>query len=287
MTDFTRVLRLIDEIRQRVDQLEAEVNRLQTAANGTAPEAPPTPYDLQHVIPPTVNPNDPDSIVGGQPTADFPDCCAVGNANGYFCTGTLIAPNLVVTAKHCTNPTRVFLKGSTVNQPASGETIEVVEAIPHPDVKVDIQVLRLASNATVAPRHIAQGFEVEGKTALAVGFGTIDLGGTVGYGVKRKVEVPVMSLGCNDATDAGKYGCRMGIEMVAGHRGLNRDSCRGDSGGPLYITGEQGMYLLGVTSRGTNNATHVCGDGGVYVRIDQFVDWIRQRTGVQIEGPLL
>ena len=79
-------------------------------------------FDLSKVIPPTQT-NEPDSIVGGVPTSDFPDCCAVGNGNGYFCTGTLIAPTLVVTAEHCTGVTQVFLKGNDVNNPNSGETI--------------------------------------------------------------------------------------------------------------------------------------------------------------------
>jgi V8-like Glu-specific endopeptidase len=40
-------------------------------------------------------------IVGGVPTADFPDCVAVGTETGWCCTGTLVARNVVVTAGHC------------------------------------------------------------------------------------------------------------------------------------------------------------------------------------------
>ncbi|MBC8115478.1 MAG: trypsin-like serine protease, partial [Candidatus Saccharimonas sp.] len=42
-------------------------------------------------------------IVGGVDTdpGEFPDCVAVGSETGWCCTGTLVAPNVVVTAGHC------------------------------------------------------------------------------------------------------------------------------------------------------------------------------------------
>jgi hypothetical protein len=179
---------------------------------------------------------------------------------------------------------RVFLGGHDISRADRGETISVVEDIAHPEV--DLRVLVLERDSSIAPRHIAQGAEVKATKATLVGFGTIDLAGTFGYGIKRKVEVPINSLGCDGPKDPGQFGCRAGQEIVAGHRGLARDSCRGDSGGPLYIPNEEGGYnLLGITSRGVADAPNVCGDGGIYVRIDQFVDWIKDKTGVAIEAP--
>src|SRR5262245_2117956 len=136
-----------------------------------------TNYDLTRVVPPTAT-NDPDSIVGGTETQDFPDCCAVGDATGYFCSGTLIAPRLVVTARHCENVGRVFLLRSNLPAPAEGETIAVAREILHPSV--DRRLLILEHDSTVAPRHIAQDFEItariqaHGTHAVVAGFGTID-----------------------------------------------------------------------------------------------------------------
>src|SRR5262249_16104138 len=48
--------------------------------------------------------SEPERITGGFPDDDdtFPYCVAVGSGrDGYCCTGTLIAPNVVVTAGHC------------------------------------------------------------------------------------------------------------------------------------------------------------------------------------------
>jgi len=48
-------------------------------------------------------------ITGGLPVdaGAFPECCLIGNSSGggflnqWFCTGTLIHPRIVVTARHC------------------------------------------------------------------------------------------------------------------------------------------------------------------------------------------
>lgn len=283
--------KLVNEMRDRLDALAEEVVRLaQEQEEAPGERGAPMPevlldrtgfYDLTRVIPPTRS-DEPDSIVGGFATRDFADCCAVGSDERFYCTGTLIAPNVVVTARHCKGVTRVFLRGYDVDIPEDGEILRVRKQFDHPSD--DLRVLVLEGDSSVKPRRVARGAEVRADTALAVGFGTIDFGGMLGYGIKRLVEVPVVSLGCESKEDADKYGCRMGTEMVAGHRGLNRDSCRGDSGGPLYIMApEGGYYLLGATSRGAKTGLRMCGDGGIYVRIDQFLDWVRDVTGVDIE----
>jgi len=280
MNDTTKILEHISRLRDELDQLEKLVkggdmptmNMVEPVTDGEIVFA--GERDLE--------------IVGGIATSKYPDCCAVGNQTGYYCTGTLIAPTLIVTAKHCESISRVFF-GTDVNQPQNGKTIDVVRDISHPDPDVDILVLVLQHAAPVTPRHVAQGAEVGNpRTAVVAGFGTTDLAGTAGYGIKRYARVPIMSLGSTSLDDQQKYGSRANIELVAGHLGLDRDSCRGDSGGPLYISDPNGNgdLLLGATSRGTKNAQHVCGDGGIYVRVDRFLDWIRTATGVEVDGPL-
>jgi hypothetical protein len=298
MVDVARLRQLVDQLRKGIDELAMEIGRAQEPATEgtTIPStrsmsvATPAPgvSDLPNVIRPTLT-DDPSSIVGGHPTIDFPDCCAVGDDASYYCTGTLIAPNVVVTAGHCEDetgkgPTRVFLGGVDVTQPDTGETIAVAGDFKHDEA--DLRVLVLDQDASVEPRHVARGSEVPAESEVSVrlaGFGTIDLGGRVGYGIKREVDVPLTSVGCDFPGDAEQFGCRPGTELVAGQRGLNRDSCRGDSGGPLYVQTRDGAYaLLGATSRGVVRASNVCGDGGIYVRVDRFLDWISEKTGATI-----
>jgi hypothetical protein len=280
MPDVTRILEHIGRLRDELNQLE----QLVKGGDGPAPDLiePVTEGEISFD-----NAGDLE-IVGGVATSKFPDCCAIGSAAGYYCTGTLIAPSLVITAKHCKDISRVFF-GRNVSQPQGGETIDVALDIPHPDPLVDIRVLVLQRPASATPRHVAQGAELGSpRTAIVAGFGTTDLAGTSGYGVKRYARVPIMSLSSTSAADQQKYGSRPDVEMVAGHLGLRRDSCKGDSGGPLYISDPNGngYFLLGATSRGTSNAQHVCGDGGIYVRVDKFLDWIRAATGIDVDGPL-
>jgi len=276
---------MLDELQQRVKDISDELGKLQAQASlDSAALGSPAAPTAPQVIPPTAPEVE---IVGGEETDQFPDCCAVGNDQWYYCSGTLIAPNVVVTADHCRGVTRVFLKGNDVSIPENGETLRVVQQFTHPEVDLRVLVLERASQAT--PRHIAQEAEMAGvKTATLVGFGTIDAGGTVGYGIKRKVEVLITSLDCGNQGDSKQYGCFPGREIVAGHRGLLLDSCRGDSGGPLYIQSSNGQYyLLGATSRGARGGFTVCGDGGIYVRVDLCLAWIRDVTGANIEGPRL
>ena len=166
-----------------------------------------------------------------------------------------------------------------------GEWWTFVFESDHPDYpEPDLRVLVLERDSVVAPRRVAQESDLEGvEEVMLVGFGTIDLAGTKGYGAKRQVTVPVETLDCTEADIADQRGCREGYEIVAGHRGLLRDSCKGDSGGPLYVEAEDGSYLLlGATSRGARGSDNECGDGGIYVRVDKFLDWIQEVTGAEL-----
>jgi secreted trypsin-like serine protease len=123
--------------------------------------------------------------------------------------------------------------------------------------------------------------------ARAVGFGNVDAQGSFGYGVKRQVDLPIASPSCTGAVggqdDSMAYGCDPSLEIVAGKPLLAKDSCTGDSGGPLYIQNDAKQWLLAAaTSRATDSAMSSCGDGGIYVRVDKYLEWISDSAGVAI-----
>ena len=64
--------------------------------------------------------------------------------------------------------------------------------------------------------------------------------------------------------------------MCAGGNG-GADTCKGDSGGPLFGTDPDSgeLVLVGITSWGRE-----CGDGGVYTRVAKFQDWLCRESGV-------
>lgn len=228
---------------------------------------------------------DTNRIIGGVPTSEFPDCVAVGNPGRWCCTGTLVARNVVVTAGHCQGgcSARIFI-GANVDLP--GEIINVASAVRHPQYGQggkhnDLTVLILERDVTtVTPRKIATSAMVNNVTSVrVVGFGNTDPDSTTGYGIKRMVDVPVASASCSTAQAQSKYGCDAGLELVAGKPLLNKDSCNGDSGGPIYVKSGATWYVAGATSRATDNSTRPCGDGGIYVRLDKYAAWIRSVPG--------
>ena len=279
MADFGSVVQMLEELKVKAPGLAAEVEGIQDALGRLQVEIdeqqPPAPM-------PEFEPPPPGSeIVGGTETKDFPDCCALGDDRGYYCSGTLIAPNVIVTAEHCAGLTQVYLRGGDVTQTEGAEVIRIVREFTHPEV--DLRVLVLEHDAETTPRSVGRASQLDGLTEVTlVGFGTIDPDGRFGYGIKRRVEVPVKTFDCGLGSDPKRYGCLQGREIVAGHSGLMLDSCKGDSGGPLYIKSDGQYYLLGATSRGARGGFRECGDGGIYVRVDLCLDWIREVTGAQI-----
>jgi Trypsin len=220
-------------------------------------------------------------IIGGAPTLDFPDCIAIGSEDRWCCTGTLVAPNVIVTAGHCVArgcSTRVFV-GPDVNKTMEGEVIAVTSASVHPGYQPpqvntnDVAVLILAKDVTgVPPRSIAPPGVVEVATSVVVvGYGHTDIAGSTGYGIRRRVDVPLVS-------NSELVGQDPTIEFVAGRPFLERDSCSGDSGGPVYIDLNGSWFLVGVTSRGVPGR-RTCGDGGIYSTVAEFEDWIRAVPG--------
>jgi len=109
---------------------------------------------------------------------------------------------------------------------------------------------------------------------------------------QQKLEMPILSP--TDCT--AKWGPEFKTvesQVCAGGE-LGKDSCKGDSGGPLYITllNKQGdpwqtnddakFYLLGLVSFGSKQ----CGSGkpGIYTRLESFVPWIRETIGNTTSG---
>jgi len=94
--------------------------------------------------------------------------------------------------------------------------------------------------------------------------------------IKLKLQVPVKSNSeCSERYSIARVDLGKGQVCAGGERG--RDSCRGDSGGPLMTVnsdnGETNWYAVGVVSFGPSP----CGmEGwpGVYTRVAEYADWI-------------
>ena len=224
-------------------------------------------------------------VVGGTPakSGQWPDAVAVIAPNA-LCSGTLIAPDLVLTAGHCieAKPTKVIVGSVDLAKPG-GETIAIKTAIAYPDWqhRYDIGLLELATPSKAKPRAIAQSCTAKtdlatNKRVRVVGFGLTSKTGKGSNSLLEDAQLPI-----DDPTCAKDPACRPkpvnpGGEFTAGGHGV--DSCFGDSGAPLYAPTSHGEVLLGVVSRGLGTMADPCGQGNVGVRVDKVTLWIEKTS---------
>lgn len=178
-------------------------------------------------------------IVDGTPESGRPEVMFLYNAAvGSACTATLIAPRLVLTAKHCVqlgdsssaapaSQFRLFV-GQSANRPSAQYNVSEVRPAPGRwDLRdaSDVALLILSSAASQTPREVSfdnPGVLV-GGAFTAVGYGQTPSGGS---GSKFTTSKTV------DGTDRGFIYVRPSV-------------CSGDSGGPLIGTDER---IWGVAS---------------------------------------
>ncbi len=226
-------------------------------------------------------------VVGGAPVPSgrWPDAVAVIGDSGT-CTGTLIAPDIVLTAGHCAELAPSEIIAATTDYGTGGTSIAVrsVTAYPSWRTSYDLAVLVLEKPVPgVAPRAVGAACTyagiAEGTMVHLVGFGL-----TTEQGDDRNTVLHEAMAAVVDPSCMGAEGCRKAIapggEFVAG--GGGKDSCFGDSGGPVYLDTPRGQVLVGATSRGVAGSTTPCGDGGVYERTDKVIAWIEQVAGEKI-----
>lgn len=257
------------------------------------------------VTPALASSNDPDTlegpnledtmtpVIGGTqvPAGKWADTVAVLGQGA--CTGTLIAPDVVLTAGHCVDANMTQVIANTTDYAAQGgirSTIKSITAYPNWENSYDVAVIVLNTPITgVTPRKVGtactftEGFQQSTMVHL-VGFGLTD---TAGQGNNTKLNetmAPVTNPTCTDMNAGCVASVSPGGEFIAG--GGGQDSCFGDSGGPVYLDTPRGPVVVGAVSRGLNGSATPCGGGGIYVRTDKVIEWIEQTAGKPVEKDL-
>jgi trypsin len=217
----------------------------------------------------------------------------------FLCTGTLVAPNWVLSAGHCSSVT-----GAAVATPASwppqlinvriggvtqndGENRTVSRVVMHPNYLLtsgyDISLLQLSQSSTMAPTQVAGAGErsiwTAGTLATIVGWGATEEGGDLPDNL-QEAQVPITT----DAYCAGAYSDFDPRTMVcAGFPQGGVDTCQGDSGGPMFGRTSAGVLrVVGATSFGEGCARPE--RPGVYARVadETLRPWIAQNTGTGV-----
>jgi len=231
-------------------------------------------------------------VIGGQmtPEGQFPGVGALylPSFGGTMCTGTLIAPDVVLTAGHCVEPLFIgteipgftLAHDTVTSQPAF---VPGMRTMQHPMFDImsdpgtgigtwyDVGLVFLSEPITsVAPIKLpnaADGAMLTAGTQLKlVGYGRTS-NATQDVGVMYDAVAPIVTPGPT--------------ELQISNPG-DPQNCNGDSGGPALIDLGAGYRVVGIVSRSANGAE--CTQGGVDTRVDAYLDFIYAQTGVCADG---
>ncbi|CAL9495549.1 hypothetical protein SUDANB95_03307 [Actinosynnema sp. ALI-1.44] len=195
-------------------------------------------------------------IIGGGTVSSAPWAAAVFQSGRFACSGTIISPEWVLTARHCLSSSMSVRVGS-VYKSSGGTTAGVVRQVA--SSRADFALLRLSRSVATTYVTLASADPAVDSTNDIYGWGRTSYDGPASEQLKT-ASVRVTSTSCSDYI-GGRAICSVGIDGNA---------WKGDSGGPQMANGVQ----VGVASTADGRSRQTYGS------VAANRSWIRAVTGV-------
>ena len=226
------------------------------------------------------------AVSGGTAVADGADPFAVRivvDETAAGCSGALIAPDWVITAKRCfgenvvegppPRQARVSL-GPKVPSPKPGDLLVlpvVAKLVPHPDRDVVlVRIARRPGSPSTPPVPVASGAPAVGEPLRVAGFGR-----TATEWVPDRLHTATYAV-------QGVTAASVGLAAAGG------DPCKGDAGGPALRERGGRTELVAVTSTSWQHgclAETEARSGATAARVDDLAAWITEKTAPLTADP--
>ncbi|MCA1185883.1 MULTISPECIES: trypsin-like serine protease [unclassified Saccharopolyspora] len=219
------------------------------------------------------------AIIGGHDaTADYPFMVSVQKDGQHYCGGSLIAPDWIVTAGHCTvnlEPQQLSVQIGDHDR-TKGETAKVTEVIAHPDFSYepfhdDVAVMKLDHPVRAQPIELAAASGPAGTPTRILGWGMTCEDGSECPDLPTVLQELDTELVADDRCSENYDPAN---ELCTDSPTEGAQACILDSGGP-QLKGRPGAWeLIGATSR-DGDADPNCASGpGIYTDLTAHRAWI-------------